>query len=74
MSHPGIELRVTLPVGVVIQGESDWLHYAARFGGHAEGEWVPLLSHAGVTIELRAVTLEDAPDVPDDISALDGDT
>ena len=75
--HPGIEVRVSLPAGVVIQGDSDWLHFQAIFGGKAIGEWFPVLAEldaggrqAGAVIELRAVELDDPAEAPDDLSAL----
>lgn len=79
MSHPGIRLRVTTPAGVVLEGDSDFLHYAAAWAhGIAEGEWQKVIEHGqdGVpllVIELMPVTLEDTI-VPDDLSALGDDT
>lgn len=83
--HPGIELRITTPAGVVVQCDSDFAHYSTTFRGVPPGQWYTLLRHLGgsppllddglvpavaelaavLTIEIRAIELEDA-DVPDD--------
>ncbi len=39
MSHPGIRLRVSMPAGVVLEGDSDFLYYAASWAyGIPNGE------------------------------------
>lgn len=30
MSHTGIRLRVRIPAGVILEGDSDWLHLTAK--------------------------------------------
>lgn len=87
--HPGIELRITTPAGVIVQCDSDWAHFSTIFRGTPLGEWlvlvrqipgVPVLDEGqflveagappALTVEIRAVELEDAPDVPDDARQL----
>lgn len=76
MGHPGIRLRVSMPAGVVLEGDSDFLYYAASWTyGVPDNEWHKVIEHqqdgvALLTIELMPVMLEDA-DVPDDISAIE---
>lgn len=75
-THPGIRLRVETPAGVVLEGDSDWLHYAARYTHEiAEGEWHEVLQHQAdgqtlIKLMIQPVMIEDAPEVPDDPSGL----
>jgi hypothetical protein len=75
-THPGIRLKVETPAGVVLEGDSDFLHFAARWShGIAEGEWQEVLQHMVdgqflIKLYIQPVMLEDAPDVPDDLSEL----
>lgn len=75
MTHPGIRIRVSTPAGVVLEGDSDFLHYAARWShGIAGGTWHEVLRHLVdgkqlIKVELMPVDLEDTV-VPDDLSAL----
>lgn len=78
MSHPGIKLRISVNGHPVIDGDSDWLHYQARWvhdistgqyhaiAAHCDDEGNPLF-----LVELMPVMIEDTPEVPDDPSALD---
>jgi hypothetical protein len=43
--HPGIEIRITTPAGIVIQCDSDFAHYSTIFRGTPVGEWITLLRH-----------------------------
>lgn len=74
--HPGIEIRLTTPAGVIVCCDSDFAHYAAIFGGAQLGQWVTIAQQflAGdgaaaarptFTVEVRAVELADA--VVDDV-------
>lgn len=70
-THPGIRLAVTIAGQPVIEGDSDWLHYQAVFGGHALGEWHTLLwQDGGVCVLIQPLELADPPDVPDDLAGL----
>lgn len=78
MSHPGIRLRIKTPAGVVLEGDSDWLHFQARWVHDISlGQWHAIAAHcdpAGTPlflVELMPVMLEEPPDVPDDVSALE---
>lgn len=43
--HPGIELRITTPAGVVVQCDSDFAHYSTTFRGVPPGQWYTLVEH-----------------------------
>lgn len=43
--HPGIELRITTPAGVVVECDSDFAHFSTLFRGKEVGEWITLLRH-----------------------------
>lgn len=65
MKHPGIELRVSLPSGPLVEANSDQLYWIAKYGGAGEG-WYDLLdyyaswrSSDGLAVEVRPVMLPD---------------
>lgn len=64
--HPGIELRISTPAGVVVQCDSDFAHYSTMFRGVPPGEWYTLLQH----VEGQAVLDEGQAVLDDDAVAL----
>jgi hypothetical protein len=78
MSHPGIRLRITTPGGVILESDSDFLHYAAAWShGAADGEYKVVMQHVRddemlLQLEIAPLTLEDTV-IPNDLSGL-GDT
>lgn len=74
MTHQGIRLRVSNSAGVILEADSQTLHAAALFAGGTE--WVDVIraytaDPAGLTVEIRPVTLDDEPDdEPDDDNPL----
>jgi hypothetical protein len=68
MSHWGIELRISMPTGVLVQTNSDLLYLRSKYDqGTAEDSWheiLPSNNPLGLVIETRAVELPD--DYPDD--------
>jgi len=81
VSHPGIRLRISTPAGVAIEGDSDWLHYQARWVHDiSTGQWHAVAAHCDpdgtplFTVELMLVTLDDPPAIPDDPGALGDDS
>jgi hypothetical protein len=71
MSHLGIRLRISVPAGVLLDADSDYLHYISRYSGYGE-DWYDIIGGRDMSltiapdlkVEIKAVTL--AEYVPDD--------
>lgn len=60
MSHIGIELRISIPAGVIMQADSDRLHLQAKLSRPNGEGWAEVLKTVdGLVIESRAVELPD---------------
>ena len=77
MTHPGVELTVTMDGEPVFSGDSDFLHDWCKYAAYsATGEWLTVAAwptcRGILRMELRAAQLADVPppDVPDDAAAL----
>lgn len=61
--HPGIEVRLTHRGTPVFAGDSDFLHYWAKYAGTPFGEWMSVVAwdtcHGVIRLELRAAELGD---------------
>jgi hypothetical protein len=49
--HPGIEIRISTPAGVILQCDSDFAHDSTLFRGVQPGEWHTVLRHLHITAE-----------------------
>lgn len=65
MSHIGIELRIRIPAGVIVQANSDLLYFRSKYD-QGTGQWAEVLTTVdGLVIETRSVELPDS--YPDDV-------
>jgi len=65
VTYPGIELRVTIPAGVILQADSTRLHLMARIKNLRSCDWgdlIPLAGPADFRVEYRPVMLVNIPD------------
>jgi hypothetical protein len=63
MKHTGIELRISVNGDVTLQGDSDFLHYCAKYSGAALGDWSHVSAwptcYGTIRVDVRAVELPD---------------
>lgn len=60
MTHPAIDLQISLNGHVLMQASSDHLHHLGRLSGLSEPDaarWVPLIHYSGLVVVHRPVTL-----------------
>lgn len=77
MKHAGIELRLSVDGVTTLQGDSDFLHYCAKYSGAPIGDWSHVSAwptcYGVVRVEVRALELEDLDGELAELAELDVD-